>query len=120
MKPHVEPTDTKGARVREVGVRRPTKAMLNDGLDRVPATRRARVTVAVMLLPAATGVAGFSARAQSLATFWGMVFDATNRAIPGATLVHRASLGRLPAGVQDSRIPIRARFRGDGRRTSSA
>ena len=60
--------------------------MLNRGLNRSPITPPARFGTTIIVLMVTVLIAGFGA-AQTFSAFSGSVLDATNRAIPGVTLV---------------------------------
>ena len=62
------------------------RAMLNDDLNRRPASRRARLAVAAALVALTLGVAGARAGAQFYA-LTGTAFDSTHRVLPGVRLV---------------------------------
>ena len=75
------------AMARTTSLERRIAAMLNPALNRGPLTKRARIaTIAAASLLTAS-LAGFGASAQTFASVSGSVVDATNRPIPGVTLV---------------------------------
>jgi len=61
--------------------------MLNPHLNRRPPTRRARLATIAAALAFTAGIAGFHAAAQTFGRVSGLLVDATNRPIAGATLV---------------------------------
>jgi len=75
------------AMARATSLERRIAAMLNPALNRGPLTQRARIaTIAAASLLTAS-LAGFGASAQTFGSVSGLVVDATNRPISGATLV---------------------------------
>jgi beta-lactamase regulating signal transducer with metallopeptidase domain len=83
---HLQTALAASAMARPSGIERRVEAMLNGGLNRVPATRVSRGLVAASLFGAALFVAGYGASAQTLTSLSGTVFDPQNLGVPRATV----------------------------------
>jgi TonB family protein len=71
---------------RRSSLERRFSAMLNGQLNRTPVTRRARLVTTLAAVMITVLIAGFGA-AQAFSSFSGSVLDATDRVVPGVTLV---------------------------------
>jgi TonB family protein len=74
------------AMARPSSLERRVTAMVNGQINRQPVGRAPRVLILAMLFTLAVAIGGFSAAAQTFASFDGSVLDQTGNVVPGVTL----------------------------------
>jgi beta-lactamase regulating signal transducer with metallopeptidase domain len=80
---HGRPALAASAMARPSGIERRVAAMLNDRLERVPATRFSRGLIGGTLFAAALCISGYGLSAQALTSVSGAVYDPQNLGVPG-------------------------------------